>query len=136
MNAKTLRHTGKGLVNGLARNGFAGSAALDIFIMEGKSTFEPGQRLHRVCQQSTFFGQGINIVLAFTAWLDQSAIAKFCQVVAHGGLALAAKFVANVPDIMLGIGQQQQDLQTRWVGNLLQQVRCTPHPNHCKGRFR
>jgi len=73
--------------------------------MGARSTFEPGQRLHRMGQQATFFSQCIHIVLAFTPWLDQSAVAQFRQVVTHRWLALSTKFVADGPDIMLRIGQ-------------------------------
>lgn len=64
-----------------------------------------------MCQQSTFLSEHVNIIFAFTSRLDQAAVPKFREVMAHGRLTVTAQFVADRTDVLFGVGQEQQNLK-------------------------
>ena len=68
-------------------------------------------------------GQGIEVVLAGAARLDQPAVAKQRQVMADGGLALGAEVRAQLGDISLLLAQEHEHLQPSGIGHLLEQLR-------------
>src|ERR1700734_3355671 len=77
-----------------------------------------------MCQPGAGFGQAVEIILALAARGDDSAVPKQRQVVADGGLALA-QLGAKRSDMPLAFGENQDDLKSRRITDVLQQDRCS-----------
>ena len=67
-------------------------------------------------------GQGIKIVLAGAARLDQAAMTQQRKMMADCGLALGAQIRAELGDIALFFAQEYQHLQAGRIGDLLEQL--------------
>ncbi len=67
-------------------------------------------------------GQGVEIVLAGAARLDQAAVTQECEMVADRGLALRSQIRAELGDIALFLAQKYQHLQAGRIGDLLEQL--------------
>ena len=78
-------------------------------------------RIDDLGQLASRFGQGIEIVLAGAARLDQTAMTQEGKMVADSGLALRAQIGAELGDIPLFFAQEHQHLQASRIGDLLEQ---------------
>ena len=76
-----------------------------------------------MCQSGAGVGQAVEIILALAARGDDSAVPKQRQMMADGGLALA-QLGAQGPHVPLAFGQNQDDLKSRRIADVLEQDRC------------
>jgi hypothetical protein len=86
----------------------------------GSST---GHGFHDFGKPKAGIGEGVEVVLALAATIDDSPVPQHCQVVAHRRLA-HVKLFAQPPDMVLPFGEHGDDLESGRVADLLEQTSC------------
>ena len=88
----------------------------------GRASASVHDRIDDMGQLAAGVGQGIKIVLAGAARLDQAAMTQQSEMMADRRLALGAQIRAELGDIALFFVQEYQHLQAGRIGDLLEQL--------------